>query len=112
MLLTCVNDVGKTDKNPCRAHLQQRGNTAAMRSAGKIAHGFAFTFTFNNKSHSSLLQTPRKAIAEKYNLSPASVGSILLKGKEIEAGISQGINPKRKKFSILQKNDGAEPKSS
>ena len=47
MLLTCINDVGKTDKNSCRAHLQQRGNTAAMRSAGKVNNRAWFCFCFH-----------------------------------------------------------------
>ena len=47
MLLACVNNVGKTDKNPCCAHLQQRGNTAAMRSAGKVNNRAWFCFCFH-----------------------------------------------------------------
>ena len=46
-------------------------------------------------------QTPRKVIAEKFNLSPATVGNILLKRKQIEGGLSQGINSKRKRIRFL-----------
>ena len=47
------------------------------------------------------LQTPRKDVALKFNVSSTAVGKILSKRKEIEADLRDGINPKRKRVMFF-----------
>ena len=56
---------------------------------------------FSNKD--VCLQTPRKDVALKFNVSSRAVGKILLKRKEIEADLRDGINPKRKRVELSLK---------
>ena len=44
-----------------------------------------------------MLQTPRKAIAAKFNVSPSTIGHVLRNRSKFEARLSQGINRKRKR---------------
>ena len=73
--------------------LQQRGEIIRLCDQQVKSNDINISITFQGLD----LQTPKKDVAQKFNILPRTVGSILAKRKEIEADLSSGINPKRLK---------------
>ena len=83
--------------------LQQRTEIFKLVDQKVSKRCWPVIFNLRRKHLNLPFMDTKKVIAEKFGLSPSAVGMMLMKRKTFEAGLSQGMNPKRKMIGTSPK---------